>query len=409
MVGRIVGVLFLTACSFELTPATGSIDASTDAPRCAGWMPAHLDACAVGDPAPALTLTAALAPYTYDTTVAGGVLTDRSGTIVMTSDVIAEQSNGPTLAVLNVEGFTLESGAPLFVIGSKPLVIAAWSQISIAGTIDAGSTTNEIDAVTHTDGPQRVGAGANPSALCATSNGASGTNAVSSGGSGGGGGGALSGNGGNGGVGDTTMQPGGPGGVAVSLPTVIRGGCKGGNSGTAGTGVSSPATAASFSAGGNGGGAIELAAREAIEIRGGTITAGGAGGAGAPQGAASGGGGGGSGGYVGLDAPSITIANSTVAANGGGGGGSAPFAGNGNHGANAASSLRAPGGAISGGSCGLAGAGGSAGTDRNGEMNPMNDSCGGGGGGGAAGYILVWAPTLDVTGALISPPHQSGS
>jgi hypothetical protein len=354
----------------------------------------------------AVTLGAALEPYTYDTTVAGGVLKDKNQVVIASSTVTATQAGGPEVAVFNVESFVLEAGAHLFVIGDKPLVIASWDRIEIAGILDAGSTTGELDVTLRVDGSTRIGAGANPAVGCETAFGSPGGNAVSSGGSGGGGGGAFSGNGGRGGIGDTSMQPGGPGGVAVALPSVIRGGCRGGHSGTAGTGVSSPATPLSISVGGNGGGAIELSARVAIVVTG-TVTAGGAGGGGAPQGSAAGGGGGGAGGYIGLDAPMVELATaSTIAANGGGGGGSAPFAGQGNQGDNAVSAAATAGGAISGGTCGLAGGVGAAGADRNGGMNVLNDSCGGGGGGGAAGYILVRAQTLVASTTQLSPPLQ---
>lgn len=403
-------------CSFRID-AGGVVDDArpevipdvADAPAelCLSWTPRHFTPCDVGAPMPGPDLASPQAPYTYDTTTLGGVLTDKDGVVVLSSPVVVTQPDATEVAVLNVEELVVPAGVTIRVVGPKPLLVASWSTIEIAGTLDAGSTTAEVDNTNnaHIDGPVRTGAGANP-AGCGAAVGNAGAAGVSSGGSGGGGGGALRGGGGGGAIGDTSMRPGGPGGTAVaSTPVTIRGGCAGGASGVAGpAAVQAPATSASVSVGGRGGGALELAARQAITLQASAlVNAGGAGGAGAPYGSACGGGGGGSGGYVGLDAPMVTVAG-TIAANGGGGGGSSPYAGEGNQGANASDAQQAAGGAVHGGAtCGLAGAAGAAGGTLSGISATGNDSCGGGGGGGGAGFVLVWSPAFDKTGATVSP------
>ncbi len=379
-----------------------------DAPAaCSLWHPQHFQPCMLGTPKPALTITQSGSPWTYTTTSQGGVLSDHAGVVLM-STVVATQADNSMVAVLNVESLIVQAGATLLVTGDKPLVIASWDTITVNGRIDTGSITSEITntASAHIDGPSRIGAGANAPGRCTGFTGSPGTNAQSGGGSGGGGGGGFRGTGGSGTTGDTVMVAGGAGGARVSTaPTVIRGGCNGGPSGTAGTssGLLPPATAASVSLGGASGGAIELAAKTSITVTG-SINAGGGGGAGAPQGSAVGGGGGGSGGYIGLDAPAITITGGTLSANGGGGGGAAPYAGNGNQGANADGVNQAQGGPIfGGGNCGLAGAPGSIGGTFDAPSATGSDSCGGGGGGGGAGFIFMVAPSLTLTSPAISP------
>lgn len=371
-------------------------DAPDAPPICASWHPAHFMPCMIGTPKPPVTITASGSPWTYNTTVMGGVLSDKTNT-VLTSNVVVMQSDNTMVAVLNVDGLVVEPNATLYVIGEKPLIIASWSTIVVTGTIDAGSSTFETNAQTHVDGPLRTGAGANRPAGCGGLVGMQGAMAAPSGGSGGGGGGAFHGDGGDGTTGDTVMVAGGVGGMRVAQsPTVIRGGCAGGGSGTAGgSEVISPATSATFAAGGAGGGAIELSALMSISVAsGGIVNAGGAGGGGAPQGSAVGGGGGGSGGYIRVEAPMITLAG-MLSANGGAGGGSAPYANQGNQGSNALTASQAAGGSsFGGGNCGLPGAAGSVGGLFNGPDALGADSCGGGGGGGGAGFIFVAAGTL---------------
>lgn len=378
-------------------------DAPDAPPLCASWHPTHFMPCMIGAPMPPLTITTAGSPWTYTTTGMGGTLNDKTGAVLV-SNVVVMQSDGSTVAVLNVESLVVEPNAVLYVVGEKPLIIASWSTIVVDGVIDAGSSTYETSTSTHVDGPLRIGAGANRTANCSGSTGTQGATAQNTGGSGGGGGGGYHGEGGNGTTGDTVMVPGGPGGLEVAQPpTVLRGGCAGGGSGTAGAaGFMSPATSATFSAGGSGGGAIELSAMTAISVSAtGAINAGGAGGGGSPQGSACGGGGGGSGGYLRLEAPANTLLGA-LSANGGGGGGSSAYAGHGNQGSNALTAAQAAGGlGIGNGNCGLPGAAGSVGGTFDGPDATGADSCGGGGGGGAAGFIFVAGPT---TGGATSSP-----
>jgi hypothetical protein len=282
----------------------------------------------------------------------------------------------------------------MFVVGAKPLVIAVWSTATIDGTIDAGSHRGV-----------RTGGGAQPT-TCEPTAPTAGMVALVTGGSGGGGGGAFQGNGGDGGTGDLGGTPttGGTHGTSVATPSVVRGGCAGAISGEAGPGALAPSTATTFSSFGRGGGAVRVVAFTSITLDG-VMLAGGGGGDGAAQGSACGGGGGGSGGYLGLEAPTVTLANSAVlAANGGGGGGSGPFAGLGNPGNDAsANATPAPGGAGVG-ACGHAGSPGAAAAVLEGGGPVAPDNCGGSGGGGGAGYILVHAPTFDAGTAVVSPP-----
>lgn len=383
-----------------------------DAPAlCSTWHPRHFDPCMIGTPKPALVITAAASPWTFDTNSTGGQLRDNTGVVLM-SNLLVQQADGSSIAVLNVDNLTVESSAVLRVTGDRPLLIASWNAITIAGTIDAGSVTAEINntANAHIDGPQRTGAGANPTGRCTGLTNSAGAPAIATGGSGGGGGAGFQGAGGAGTTGDLpNAQAGGPGGMKVSTaPTTLRGGCPGAASGNAGTstGLQTPATNQSVSVGGAGGGAIELSARLALTSPG-VITAGGAGGAGSPQGSAVGGGGGGAGGYIGLEAPTLTISG-VLAANGGGGGGAAGYAANGNQGQNAVNAAQAAGGAAQGGgNCGLAGAAGSVGATLDAPSAVGSDSCGGGGGGGGAGFIFLWSPVLTTPGAVISPPPKS--
>jgi len=393
------------------------IDAHVDdAPAvCMTWHPHNFEPCNLGSPQMAVHLTMANSPYVYDTTMMGGDLKDKTGTVLIHSPLTITQSDSTILAVLSVARFEVDANVKIQVIGPKPLLVASWDDIVVAGDIDVGSHTTETDATAHIQSSTTVGAGANSG--CTGLVGMAGLEAVQSGGSGGGGGGALRGAGGAGAVGDMSCttapcpRPGGPGGTALtSIPATIRGGCAGGIGGAAGPGANAPANATTIANGGAGGGAIELAARQSINVSG-IIRAGGAAGAGAPTGAATGGGGGGSGGMIAFDAPTVTLAG-TIAANGGGGGGSAPFAAAPNFGNvgmdGQPSSNPAAGGAMNtSGTCGLGGAAGSSSVSLGGVTATGNDPCGGGGGGGGAGFILYWSPTFTMTGTL-SPAPQAG-
>ncbi|MBA3464132.1 MAG: hypothetical protein H0T46_29525, partial [Deltaproteobacteria bacterium] len=129
--------------------------------------------------------------------------------------------------------------------------------------------------------------------------------------------------------------------------------------------------------------------------------AGGAGGAGSMQGAGCGGGGGGSGGYIGLEAPTVTISGD-LSANGGGGGGGAAINGFSSNGTDGRTGTDPAAGGAPSQSCGVAGApGGTVGLGGGSVVGV--DACGGGGAGGGAGYILIWSQDYSAMGATISP------
>jgi hypothetical protein len=159
-------------------------------------------------------------------------------------------------------------------------------------------------------------------------------------------------------------------------------------------------------AGGGGGGALQLTARNAIEVTG-VIDASGEGGAGTAQTAGytppgtDGGGGGGAGGALLLEAPTVTLgAAAIVVANGGGGGAGVVIDRRGERGQRVF--VRANGGQNddeTGGGFGAIGEGAleaATGGDAPGD--------GGSGGGGGAGRIRLRATVLDLTpDAVVSP------
>jgi len=264
-----------------------------DAPAlCSLWHPAALDPCALGAPGPALHLAAGA--YTYDTTDAGGALTDAGGRTVIASSLTLPQDDGPALAVLSVAALDVAAGATIQLVGVKPLVIVAWSTAVVDGALDASSHLGVVDGASHIAQTVQFGAGANEG-CGAASVGKDGTAATDAGlGSGGGGGGALQGSGGAAAPGGTTDVMGGGGGVGAPA-AALHGGCHGGLSGIAGRRFAMVKNLRSQ--GGAGGGALRIVAHDSIAVAG-TITANGAGGAGAPTASGCGGGGGGAGGEL---------------------------------------------------------------------------------------------------------------
>jgi len=341
-------------------------------PGCASWMPRHFDACAIGAPAPGVTIEG-----TYDTDT--GMLDDGAGMTSLPGIVIDQ--DGTPARLLSVESFTISSGSILRVVGSMPLIVASWSGIEIAGEINVSSRRGGFGR----------GAGSSSGDCDAATSGAGGN-----GGTGGGGGGGFGGRGGNGGQGDANggARAGGMGGAAVGeAPEIVRGGCHGADSGLGDAG--------DMAAGGPGGGAVQLSARDRIVVSG-IIDAGGGGAAGGTRPSASGGGGGGSGGYIGLDAPAVAVTG-TLAANGGGGGGGAAFAeGGGNGGSGRANDSPASGGAGAAGVGTGGGPGGAGGARDGGDVSGILDG-GGGGGGGGVGFVLVFSAMFDGAGGTISP------
>ncbi len=364
--------------------ADASLDATEidAAPLCTTWQPRHFDPCGLPMPLGDLDLTTALSGFSWDTSKP--VLKGKMNTVIDVATMVMTQQDGPEVLVASVENFTLEAGATLDLTGDRALLIAVWGTATIDGTIDA-------DASLTVPGPGGAGAYA-PALGCGTDPtgnfGAAGSPAT------GAGGGALQGDGGTGG------NSGGAKGLGGAAPTIIHGGCAGGGGG-AGSGAQGTR--------GAGGGALEISARQSITV-GADASIHAAGGGGSPgRLALGGGGGGGAGGYIGLDAPAVTIAG-TITANGGGGGGGASDVADGSAGGNGrADDQPALGGAGATtsniGTCGRGGDGSAGGTLAGGTG--ASSSCGGAGGGGGAGYILIWSPVLDVSGT-VSPPVTGG-
>jgi hypothetical protein len=258
--------------------------------------------------------------------------------------------NGHDSCVIAGDTVTVETGA---MTGSLPLVLVAASTLTVTGAVNASSTNGVVG------GPAaQIGAGASSLACSASVD----ATLIF----GGGAGGRFQGRGGAGlGTG---------GGQDVSTVGEIRP-CRGGTGGANGV----------FAPGGLPGGVIHLIAGGSITITG-SINASGAGGFGGPVNR--GGGGGGSGGFIGVDAPSITIdpgAKLLAAGGGGGGGGDGGNAG-------------MPGGNPTFGMPGLGGVGPMGGDGGNGSgFNGLDGSPGkqnldphGGGGGGGAGFITFF-------------------
>jgi hypothetical protein len=301
-----------------------------------------------------------------------------TGTSTTTPPLMCDQHNDQmgNYCVIAGAGFTLAANHSIRAYGTKPLVLLSTTTITLeaTSTVDVSSNRNPS--------PQDKGAAANPSTC---------VDGIAAQGTGGGYGGTFGGKGGNGEQVDA--QAGGNAAVAVTPPTMLRGGCRGGSGAGIGGGT-----------GGSGGGAVALIANK-IDLNG-KINASGAGGLGGPMNR-SGGGGGGSGGMIVLDAPSITLGpDGVVFANGGGG-----AEGGAGGGAGGTAAAGAPGGesplpkvaALKGsGGDGGDGGDGSYGTTLGGTTaggNSQHDG-GGGAGGGGAGFIRA----RGITGDNIAPP-----
>ena len=283
--------------------------------------------------------------------------------------IVVPQPMGPEICAM--AGTQVIVAAMTTVSGARPLMLVASGNIQVSARLDVGSTI----AGTGSTGP-----GAN-SALCdAPVNGV--TSAVLTGGSGGAGG-SFATAGGGGGAGNGTGA-----GAATAAnppqpsPTVLRGGCAGGNGGSSGAGGTG-------GDGGDGGGAVYLFAGGTIAI-GDTLRASGAAG---KHGTVSNGAGGagGSGGMIVLEATTISV-NGAVIANGGGGG-------EGSRGATGADGTddrafdQAPIGGSGGSSDGGNGGAGAflttAAVGGNSGGGGGGGGAGGGGGGGGLGLIRV--------------------
>jgi hypothetical protein len=297
------------------------------------------------------------------------------------------QTGGPPACLIYAAGVTIEGGASLTAIGTRPLVIVSTAAVDISGLVDVSSRRGG-----------QTGAGAN-AADCAAMR----APEPDLGGAGGGAGGSFAAAGGDGGEGDTDNSLGGDGtalpglaGLPVTRPSFARGGCRGSDGADEPPGTGGP--------GGSSGGGVWIAAAGTITIAAtGAIRATGAGGTGGQVQA--GGGGGGSGGLVVLEAATISIAGQ-IAANSGSGGeggariGTAPVPGtsgnDGDLGTTAASG--GAGASVAGdGGAGSAGAGAQGGAGQ-------PSAVGGGGGGGGAGFVHL-SGSQNVTG-VVSPAPQ---
>lgn len=350
---------------------------------CGSWSPRHFTPCAL--PAPLGPLRLAGGNFLYDT--------DR-GEFIGTPDVphtsiVLPQPDGTSARIISAAGFSLEGDVTLRVVGSHPLIIASWSDLTVTGTIDVSSATGDLRGA-GSGGPACDGKAGEPGAATL--------------GGGGGGGGGFAGAGGAGALGDRDQgvgRAGGAGGAAISLPTAnVRGGCDGGSGGAIGPAASAPFTATTAARGGAGGGAIQLTARGKLTVTG-TIHASGAGGEGGP-GQEGGGGGGGAGGYIGLEGAMVSLSG-TFAANGGGGGAGA-YANAGNPGnSGTATNNRAAGGQQAVQCQGPGGRGSSAAVPNGDAALTDYATCGGGGGGGGVGVLGVRTPAFTMTNTTFSP------
>jgi hypothetical protein len=347
--------------------------------------PSPLNLCAKAAPGPAWTVSGS-GVNTYNTT--DGTLNGGAGP----SSFVLDYGGGYKLRVISVA--RLDVTARLRLIGEHPLVVVSWSDIAIAGEVNASSA--------------RVGGrgAGSPRAGCNAVGAGTGGNPNMRRDGGGGGGGGLGTGGGAGGNGQSG-NAGGAGGASISATSDFAAGCDGARS-------PSPN---SFAEGGRGGGAVYLIAKDTITVAASArIHAGGSGGDGLTgTQSEGGGGGGGSGGSIGFDARMLTIeVGAVIAANGGGGGAGCDVRmtdGTETHGKDAgATSAAAPGGAITectnGGALGGAGSTGTASGSMGDSPTSTGGNGGGGGGGGGSGFVLAWTPNAPVVpaGSTVTPP-----
>ncbi|HEY8208178.1 MAG TPA: putative metal-binding motif-containing protein [Myxococcaceae bacterium] len=290
--------------------------------------------------------------------------------------IVTPQGGGIDAVVLPMRGLRVDNNNTLRLIGTRPVILAVFGDVTVDGTLNANGSGNT------------PGAGGNSPACGGSGVGGAGSAASSSGG--GGGGGAFGGGGGTGG----NSEQGAAGAIGGSMNGPItlspfRGGCGGGTGGDSG------------GSGGGGGGGVQVSASDSMIIRG-RVGAPGGGGQGG-QGDQSGGGGGGSGGAILLEALSMTFTSGArVTVNGGGGGegdnccasGTWDGAGGGNGRNDNANT--AGGGDTSGGTGGAGGAGGAGPTNAadgfvgtSATAGSATVRGGGGGGGGGVGRIRL--------------------
>ncbi len=286
-------------------------------------------------------------------------------------------SDGPELAVIQVGSLQIMPGAEIRVTGTRPLVIVAAGDISVAGVINASARLGASGP----GGNAMLGAGAGLAGI---------TDGPDDSGGGGGGNGTMGAAGGTSGP-----APGGLGGVALAT-MVLRGGGAGGTH-TMRNGCPAPTF------GGGGGGALVLVARGAVSLTG-RIEVNGGGGPAAPPCPVSSlsGAGGGAGGTLVVMAAGLTFSTGAIlTANGGGGSAGAMSAAAGVPGEDGRDDTTVALGGMGGGSIGGRGGAGGANTTAPGDGQDVTN---GGGGGGAVGWIIVRTPVGIQPIVPASPP-----
>lgn len=299
---------------------------------------------------------------------------------------VKTQNGGGDVCVLYFTGVNIANGGTLYIHGSRPVVLASATTVTIVGTLDVASRRSRAD---------KSGAG---NATCNFT-----TNPQNDiGGAGGGAGGSFATKGGNGGIGDTNDNGGndddglgGTAGALVTLPTVLRGGCNGqtgGNGGANTPGVGGPS-----------GGAIYLFAKGPIDISG-RVLANGSGGGGGDNN--SGGGGGGSGGMIVIESEVSSAISGNLLATGAGGGEGGEVNRLGGSGAEPTSTNAAPGGSgrAEGGNGGTGAT--QAGANVVEATNGFDEIGGGGGGGGGNGFIILRGAGRQLSGTSAPTPIQ---
>jgi hypothetical protein len=362
------------------------IDPVKPDPGCEPWQTRFFEACAnLPEPSGPLVLDGS-GTYVLDTET--GELTGPGQFFADLSVALIPAPDGGEAALV-VHAASISISAKLIAEGERPLILASRGPIALSGRISVAA--NDDDG----------GAGADPDLCDEEGEGNDGAGAPGLGG-GGGGGGAFAGAGGNGG--SALGGIGGSGGTGIGTEISFpRGGCPGGTGAT-------QSLLGYAGEGGDGGGAVHLVSATSIAVSG-SLLAGGEGGDGGLLDpalvtqlnfASGGGGGGGSGGFIGIEAPSITLAASArIAANGGAGGGRGGTGDGDGDGANGRDDgIAAVGGY---GDPGVIGGDGSSATVLAGKRG-VDTELGGGGGGGGAG--LIWlittgSPVIEA-GAVIS-------
>lgn len=346
----------------------GGHDGPPDGTSCTVSFSKQLDTCAAGTPGPALTLSGA---NQYDTST--GILATPAGPVAVTHVTVAV---GATMVdFIHVEGFEIEGAGYLRVVGQHAFGVLSTGTISIGGTLDASASVGPVagsrtqvacgdaagvDGATDTngapggsggalgadggdggdgDGNQSETAGPDggtaiafpgiPLGGCPGGAGGTGMNAGGAGGAGGGAvdliaagalavGGTITAGGGGGGPGLALTGGGGGGGsggtilleaatAMISGNLAANGGGGGGGAGTTNGGVgtfgqpnatvASGGAAGALGSGGGDGGTSASPAGESVDVD-------------APDGGAGGGGGGV--GFIALDAPTQSLAGSTI-------------------------------------------------------------------------------------------------